>query len=152
MIRAVKLKNTTGADVLVGTRIVPARGSLRISFREYIDIVRVSDIHELGLEVEVRDINFKDVSVKDFGARGDGFTDDTYAIQSAINYVADMGGGIVRVPVGVYLVSNITIYGDISLEGESRTDSIFKAEASVEDAVLSIEGANANLSKLRLVV
>lgn len=152
MIRAVKIKNPTKNDITVGTRTVPARGSLRISFAEYTNIVRNTDIHQLGLEMEVRDINFKDVSVKDFGAKGDGFTDDTYAIQSAINYVQDMGGGIVRVPVGVYLVGNVTIYGDISLEGESRTESIIKAKADIESAILSVEGANANLSKLRLVM
>jgi hypothetical protein len=38
------------------------------------------------------------VSVCDFGARGDGVTDDTDAIQAAINYVSERGGGAVRFP------------------------------------------------------
>jgi Pectate lyase superfamily protein len=46
------------------------------------------------------------VSVKDFGAVGNGITDDTAAIQAAINYVASLGGGVVYFPPGVYLTSS----------------------------------------------
>ena len=41
-------------------------------------------------------------SVKDFGAVGDGTTDDTSAIQAAINAVEAAGGGIVYLPNGSY--------------------------------------------------
>lgn len=41
-------------------------------------------------------------SVRDFGAVGDGITDDTEAIQAAVDYVASIGGGTVFFPVGVY--------------------------------------------------
>lgn len=58
------------------------------------------------------------VSVKDFGAEGDGITDDSAAIQAAMNYVTSLGGGIVLVPAGSYAVltrlrpvSNVTLRG-----------------------------------------
>ncbi len=49
------------------------------------------------------------VSVKDFGATGDGTTDDTASIQAAINSVSASGGGTVYMPAGVYVISS-TIY------------------------------------------
>lgn len=58
------------------------------------------------------------VSVKDFGAVGDGVTDATAAIQAALN----SGAGAVHIPVGTYKLttvllakSNQTIYGDGTL-------------------------------------
>lgn len=55
------------------------------------------------------------VSVKDFGAVGDGVTDDTAAIQAAI----DSGAGVVWFPAGTYLTSaTITDYvGGVTLKG-----------------------------------
>ncbi len=43
-------------------------------------------------------------NVKSFGARGDGTTDDTVAIQAAINAVVAAGGGTLYFPVGVYVI------------------------------------------------
>lgn len=60
------------------------------------------------------------VSVKDFGAKGDGFTDDTAAIQSCINYVQGLTHRpTILFPVGTYITSStLTISKDcIALEG-----------------------------------
>lgn len=57
------------------------------------------------------------VSVKDFGAVGDGVTDDTAAIQAAIDYLAANGGGSVYVPANVYRVSQIVLKSYVSLIG-----------------------------------
>ena len=57
------------------------------------------------------------VNVLDFGATGDGVTDDTAAIQAAINSLVN--GGKVYFPIGSYLVSSpiVTTYSNISLIG-----------------------------------
>jgi hypothetical protein len=59
------------------------------------------------------------VNVKDFGAKGDGITDDWKAIQAAEDFVYAKGGGVVYVPAGVYIVSEpfyhrsfVTLRGD----------------------------------------
>ncbi|MDR8362777.1 M10 family metallopeptidase C-terminal domain-containing protein [Pseudomonas sp. JL3] len=65
-------------------------------------------------------------NVQNFGAKGDGITDDTAAIQSAIDAAAAAGGGQVYMPTGTYIVSggeepsdgclmlksNVYLYGD----------------------------------------
>jgi len=58
------------------------------------------------------------VSVKDFGAVGDGVTDDTAAIQAAIDAVFAAGGGDIFLPAGVYLVSAmLEMRNEVSLRG-----------------------------------
>lgn len=69
------------------------------------------------------------ISVKDFGALGDGVTDDTNAVQSALNY-AETGGKVLRFPAGVYIISSaLTVTNDsdggITLEGESTSDYLW---------------------------
>ncbi|MCP2041638.1 parallel beta-helix repeat protein/VCBS repeat-containing protein [Neisseria sp. HSC-16F19] len=43
-------------------------------------------------------------NVKDYGAKGDGKTDDTKAIQAAVDAVVAKGGGIVDIPAGTFAV------------------------------------------------
>lgn len=69
------------------------------------------------------------VSVEDFGALGDGYTDDTDAIQAAVDYVSAQGGGTVTVPGGVcmmggqdmgrrYVVTNLRLRSFVELRIE----------------------------------
>ena len=56
------------------------------------------------------------VNVKDYGATGDGVTDDTAAIAAAI---ADLNAGdTLYFPEGVYRVSNIDLKSDMTVRGE----------------------------------
>ena len=56
-------------------------------------------------QAKMRDV----VSVKDFGAIGDGIVDDTAAIQFAINAVTAAGGGDLYFPEGKYKHSGVTV-------------------------------------------
>ena len=54
--------------------------------------------------------------VRDFGARGDGQTLDTAAIQKAIDTCAAAGGGVVRLPPGRYLSGTVRLRSHVTLE------------------------------------
>ena len=66
------------------------------------------------------------VSIKDFGAVGDDITDDTAAIQAAID-----SGQSLYVPEGTYIVTTVTISNDILIQG-AGPNSIFKRKANYE--------------------
>jgi hypothetical protein len=71
------------------------------------------------------------VSVKDFGAKGDGVTDDTAAIQAAVNAVPF--GGKLYFPHGTYIRSaTVTLpNGNITLEGDGNSSIIKDAASAV---------------------
>lgn len=57
-----------------------------------------------------------DYDVRAFGAKGDGKTLDTPAINQAIAAASSAGGGTVRFPTGIYLCYSIHLKGKIVLE------------------------------------
>jgi len=68
---------------------------------------RLSGFRQTGTGATARTVDDKlkdTVSVKDFGAVGDGVTDDAAAIQSAIDFVKTQTGGIVFFPAGRYRI------------------------------------------------
>lgn len=61
------------------------------------------------------------LSLGDFGAKGDGKTDDTAAVQSALSALAEQGGKVVVAPAGEYrLNGTLTIPAGVTLEGVWR--------------------------------
>lgn len=63
------------------------------------------------------------VSVMDFGALGDGVTDDTAAIQAAIDAVIASGGGTLSIPAGTYTITNSLNVSDankINIQGAGK--------------------------------
>ena len=59
--------------------------------------------------------------VRDFGATGNGVTDDTKAIQKAINTVYRQGGGVIIFPPGAYVVTSVTLKDNITYQGYGAT-------------------------------
>lgn len=65
------------------------------------------------------------ISVKDFGAVGDGTTNDTAAVQAAINAASALGGSTVIFPSGVYACTQLTLPSYVTLLGVGGTVKTF---------------------------
>lgn len=64
--------------------------------------------------------------VKAYGAVGNGTTDDSTAIQTAINTANTNGGGTVYFPPGTYIAAGLNIYGKIKYLAASLEGTILK--------------------------
>jgi hypothetical protein len=79
------------------------------------------------------------ISVKDFGAVGDGTTDDTVAIQAAINYGQTVVGSnpltrnaAIYFPAGIYVTSSsLTVSYPISFIGDSSVTSVIQPTSAL---------------------
>ena len=86
------------------------------------------------------------VSVKQFGARGDSSTDDTTAIQNAINAMSSYGG-VVYVPTGQYkTTATILMSSGVSLIG----DGYWKGSDASLEGVTSILATHTGAAMLSL--
>ena len=102
-------------------------------------------IVELDIRGERETVTFKTsgetcaINVRDFGAKGDGVTDDTAAIQTAIHFLP--GGGRLYFPEGVYSVLPLSLKSHITLElsehavllGSTRRENYQVLPGSVPD-------------------
>lgn len=70
----------------------------------------------LGL---VASVGAREFNVREFGARGDGQSLDTEAVQRALDACGRAGGGVVRVPPGVYVCQPLTLRSHTTLLLES---------------------------------
>lgn len=75
----------------------------------------------------------RDFNVKDFGATGNGSTNDSIAIRKTIAAAVAVGGGVVYFPNGTYIISPdssnpwcLLLANNISLLGETREGAILK--------------------------
>ena len=73
----------------------------------------------------------KPIDVRQYGAKGDGRTVDTAALQSAFNRCRKTGGGVVRLPAGTYLSQPLTMYSQTTLLLEEG--SVLKATDEPRD-------------------
>lgn len=79
-------------------------------------------------------------NVAEFGAVGDGVTEDTDAIQAALDAASDAGGGVVYMPPGTYSVDTLYINDDVSLVGSGMGVTILSmiAHATTHNPVILI--------------
>ena len=95
-------------------------------------------------------------NVKDFGATGDGKTDDTIAIQSALAFIATRNGGTLNFPEGDYAVggtpgfkgialpSGITIQGVNGIHTGASTNNVVRKNSTR----ISLNGTNRALFRI----
>ena len=67
------------------------------------------------------------VTAEQFDAEGDGLTDDTAAIQAAIDYVYAQGGGIVKLKAKTYRAANLLLRPRVVIEGVTLETTMIKA-------------------------
>lgn len=71
------------------------------------------------IKLSTKDIPIAIADVRDFGATGDGVTDDSGAIQKALTAAAKLGGGVVFIPAGRYrLDGTLVIPTCVTLRGD----------------------------------
>ncbi len=117
-------------------------GSVWVSadFNEFTNFTATGTTNARNLVTRFSDV----VNVKDFGAVGDGVTDDTAAIQAAI----DVQKGPVFLPNGIYLVSSeIVIKDGTGIIGENpfwkrRTGYVYSVDKNTVIKYVGAGGAN----------
>lgn len=104
-----------------------------------------------GTDTIGRALYLQTFNVKDYGAAGDGVTNDSTAIAACIAAAKAFAGGLVSLgarvlfPPGTYLVSSKVLLSEctgISLEGHGRGVSIIKPTSITTDAVVQLRNCN----------
>jgi len=90
-------------------------------------------------------------NIKEFGAVGDGTTDDTIAFKSAMAYIASRNGGTLQIPEGDFVVtspvalpSGIIIQGISGIKSTAPTNNVVGKNASR----IKLRGANRALFRI----
>ncbi len=81
------------------------------------------------------------VNICDFGAKSDGVTLNTEAINNAIKAVHDKGGGRVVIPEGLWLTGPVVLLSNVNLHAEKNALVVFSGDTSLYPIITtSFEG------------
>ena len=98
-----------------------------VTRRNWLGLISASSLTSVGLASTLeaqtggvpagdsRTLGLRSYNIRDFGARGDGKTLDTAAVQAAIDACHKEGGGMVLVPAGVFLIGTIEMKSNVTL-------------------------------------
>ena len=90
-------------------------------------------------------------NVKDYGATGNGSTDDTTAIKAAITALNVVGGGILFFPPGNYAISDVlTIGSNTAVQGAIDGISIIIQGATNKDCFAAVDVLNVSFRDIYL--
>jgi hypothetical protein len=98
------------------------------------------------------------VSVRDYGAAGDGLADDTAPVVKAIAAVSAAGGGVVFMPAGMYKIGQVDVPANVWITGVASASKYEPHEfgvgttirATLGDYALFLAGRHSRLSNLTL--
>ncbi|GAA2689950.1 glycoside hydrolase family 55 protein [Actinoplanes palleronii] len=79
------------------------------------------------------------LDVRQFGAAGDGKTDDTRALQKALDAAA-AGAGLVFLPAGVYLTRRLVLGSNVHLRGAGGDTTVLRLHPGANSAILESDG------------
>lgn len=85
--------------------------------------------------------NLEGISVKDFGAKGDGVTNDTAAFALASAYITAQGGGKLIIPHGTYIVGQQTFAGATGKGYAYQAATIMSITNCAKPVVIEFQGA-----------
>jgi|GEM_PF-2904803 len=86
------------------------------------------------------------LDVREFGAIGDNSTNNTTAIQAAINAALAAGGGVVYFPPGTYLTNTLTMVRNVTLMGAGQKATFIKLRNGQNTNLIETQDANTLLS------
>jgi len=130
----------TKSNAVAGT--VPSTGDLAVG-ELAVNLADRKLFTKDGTNAIVEIVGSSDANLKDYGAVGDGVTDDSTAVIAALNSGKDL-----FVPKGVYYIPNWTVvtkstdfkmYGTGTFKGLNKTDTFIKPLASIEVTGVSFE-------------
>jgi hypothetical protein len=122
------IENTTDKDVISAPEIIAARNG-EPNLKARLDKEHQQVTAQLAQTIKV-------VNVMNYGAKGDGITDDSQAIQEAVNEVKFNSGGELYFPRGEYLI-----------------DSFFEGELAglyIDFDNITVRGDGSNATKIKL--
>ena len=90
-------------------------------------------------------------NIKDFGAVGDGTTDDTIAFKSAVAFIASRNGGTLQIPEGDFVVTSpVALVSGIKIQGVAGSTSTAPTNNVVAKSPSRIKLRGTNRSIFRI--
>lgn len=96
-------------------------------------------------------VDWYSVKALSYGAKGDGTTDDTAAIQAAVTAAATAGGGTVYLPAGRYILSGSLNWSTgVNLVGAGTRVSILQQTSSTADTITGQDISDVRIEAVQL--